>query len=739
MQKHSLLLAGAGVLLPFSASAITVTVPAGTVDNSEVNTVVTQNVYGTTNGSRVLGTQNVMNGGISNASEIYGYQNVNDGGLANDTEVFSYGKQTVGKGGKANDSVVHYYGIMDVYGEADGAKVETYGSMNVKNGGVSKNAEVQGGKMYVLSGGEAYDTQVSSGYQYVSGKDYNAVISGSGEQVVRSGGKAQDTQILTGGRQVVDLGGKAFGTVIDGGTQNISGDAEGTILKSGTQNVLSSAYIENATVEGGKFNVNGGAYVKDLTMLDGATKMYSGTIVDGLTQISGGKLDTYGTTFFNDIQTTGGDVVNYGEMNIFGNASFENLEMKDSVLRVVNNGVFRDITVNNLTGAGTFYLHSNVSEGKSDRLVVENGSGDFAIGMADYSGSDAFPDVVHLVESHDADEKFHLLGGAVDIGAYRYDLVQQGDEWVLNRTPQLSDTSQIAKNTYSAISSIFFTHLDNLNDRMGEVRYTDERGVWVRGFGRKVNLDFEDNTDAKVNVAGTQIGVDADLNQDVFNRWLVGVYGGYSDARQKFDRAGRADADTYSLGVYSTIENQNGYYLDLVGTYFWHKQKITSYLPMGWDVKGDYDVESWNVSAEVGKRWNLQNNWFLEPQLQVSYMNIDDVSYRTNFNTSVDAKRADSVLARAGLMTGKKFEDVLDFPFETFVRFSVLQGFNSETKVKVADYTFNEDISNTMYRIGAGINADVSDKISLHMNLATTWGEKVDIPLEGNFGLRYSF
>lgn len=688
---------GVAALFPLRAGAVTVTVDAGdTVNGGSVQQIVTQNVEGVTNNLTIYGTQNVMLGGVSNNSLIY-----------------TYGQQTVNAGGTASGSTVMQQGVMNVLGAANNTNIRAYGDMTVRSGGTTKLTEINGGRMYVLSGGSSFNTVLNSGTQYVSGTDSDSEVNG-GQQIVRSGGTVTSA-VLKGGVQNIQDGGTAVGTQIYGGQQSVSGTAENSRLFDGMITVNPDGILSSPEISGGVLNVSYDATVENLIMTGGSADVEEDGILSGNTKISD------------------------AEITFHGDTSLSNLELHNAVVRSVPAWGYDRLEIDNLSGNGKFYLTSSVSDAQSDQLVIHNGSGNFGVGLADYSSGTDFPDEIHLVESDSPDENFYLLGGAADIGAYRYDLAKVGDEWVLNRTPYLSDSSQVAKNAYNALSSILYTHTDSLNERLGELHRKDKYGLWMRGFGRKVKLDFRDATDSKVNVAGTQIGFDKDIKQDWFERWLAGVYGGYSDARQKFDRAGRADSDTYSLGLYSTIEAANGVYLDLVGTYFHHKQKVTSYLPMGWAVKGDYDADSWSFSAETGRRWTFDNNWFVEPQLQLSYMLIDDIDYRTNFNTRVQGRNADSFLGRIGVMSGKRFDDVLDFPFEAFVRFSVLEEFKGEAKVLVADYQFDEDVSDTMFRLGVGVSAELSEKFSLHANLATIWGDKISVPVEGNLGLRYSF
>ena len=61
-------------LLPQSAWAITTTIPAGTtVSGGDVNSIVTQQVYGTADNFTVSGTQQIMSGGVSHNSNLYPY------------------------------------------------------------------------------------------------------------------------------------------------------------------------------------------------------------------------------------------------------------------------------------------------------------------------------------------------------------------------------------------------------------------------------------------------------------------------------------------------------------------------------------------------------------------------------------------------------------------------------------------------------------------------------------------
>ena len=665
------------LLWPGFAAAIDQNIPAGqTVSNGTVNSIVTQNVYGTTNGFSVLGTQNVMSGGVANGSNLY-----------------SYSLQNVNSGGKAYDTNIQYYARQNVRGESYNSIVNSYATMSVGSGGVADGTRVNGGTMSVLSGGESRNSVINSGTVRISGRDINSR--------------------LNGGLQEIASSASVSGTEIYGGRQEIKGEVSGSTLFSGRQILMSGGTLSDAVVKGGRLETFSGADLVNLTVDGGTAELEQGVFVSGVTRLNGGLLSAYGDNILPNLQINGGDVK--------------------------LSGGFTRLEINNLAGQGNFYLKSEANISRGDELVVQNGSGSFGIALIDYSSGEDFPADIHLIQSDSADTDFYLLGGAVDVGAFRYNLHHVGNEWLLKKTPIASDTSVIAKNTFIAVSSIFYSHLNSLSNRFGDLRFNRKSGLWIHGLGRNMHLDYDDNTKSRINLEGVQIGFDGKVEQNTVHDWRLGLFAGYSHARQKFDRSGRGDADTKSLGIYTTVTSAGGWYGDFSGTYYRHDQKLTSYLPTGEEVGGSYDLDGWSVMAQTGRRWKFMDFWFAEPQLQLSYMRLENTDYRTNFNTRVRGHYSGATIARAGVMIGRRFDDYLDFPLEAFVNLSVLREFDSRGKVTVAGTDFEEDLTGTFYELGLGVQTEVRDKFSLFAEVNSLWNGRVTVPFDVNFGLKYEF
>lgn len=673
------------------AYAITTTVDAGTtVNGGDVLSIITQNVYGTVKDMTVYGTQNIMSGGN-----------------AHNTIIYTYGQQVVNSGGISENATIMQSGVLKVYGSTLSTMLNSYGSMTVYSGAATQTT-INGGTLYVRSGAAANNTLLNSGKQYVYGTDNSAEING-GTQIVTNSGIANDTIINTNGYQEVDAGSSAVGTYIEGGKQNVYGTVENSVLNSGQQNVFSDAAANNLTVNGGRLTINESATVDTLTLNGGTTNIYGGAVLNG--QIT----------------------VRNSTVNLYSNVAISDLMLDNGIVNVKTSSV--NIPIDTLNGSGIFYLTTTVSENISDVLSVTNGSGSYGIALYDYSPSEEFPNTLTLVNTDNPDQNFYLIGGAADIGAYRYDLVHVGDTWQLQKTPYLNDGSIVAKNTFTAISSVFYSHLHGLGRHFDEIDFTKKTGFWVRGIGREIRLNFQDDTKSHLNVRGTQVGFDIPIKQKLFEEMIAGIYWGYSSSKQKFINSGKANSQTNSIGIYTTAKTQKEYFFSLEGVFYHHRQKIFSQLANGFQVNSKYSMDAWSFSGSFGKRFS-KNGWFVKPQIQAYYMRLPDVFYTTDANTPVDSDNTDSIMGRISIKGGKNFKESHQIPLEAYLRLGILREFNKKSSVSFANYDFVESMTETLYEAGIGLSAEFNEKFSLFADFNTFWGNKTDIPVDVSFGAK---
>ena len=610
----------------------------------------------------------------------------------------------------------------------------------------------------VANGDSASGLQVSSNEPLtVEGSVTNTTVGTYGQMTVRDGGQADTTTVgRRGTLTVTGVGSLATNTILNSSSQlNVTNGAvaDGVIVNSSAKvYVGDQSIVNNATLNGGSLEVLSGGASNGAVINDGYVFVENDGEING-TIVNGGLLDVFAGGKISDLILNGGEIVFEGDATVngttiikpngylylHGDTTFENLQLDNGSIYSVYNDNFKNINVTTLDGNGIIYMNTNVAQDKHDILnVTKGGSGQVGLALTDYSATPVFSQNMKLINGLPA-ENFYLIGGAADVGAFHYDLAKLNDGWYLVKTMQLSDTAVLAKNTYAAIHSVMYAHLQNLNNRLGEIHTNKSGGFWVRGMHRQLDLDFDDASQSDVEVNGVQFGYDYALPQNIFNRWLVGVHGGYSDTTQDFDRSGNGNADTYSFGAYTTMIAENGLYADIAATYYRHKQKLTSYLPHGAQVDSNYDVDGYSLSLEGGKRFDLADGYYLEPQAQVSYIDFDNIKYRTSYNTLIEAVNEGTWLARAGLIMGKRLENKYNMPLDVFVRTDFYTEVDNGHKVTVAGYDIEEDRSENFVRLGAGMNLNTNQGQEIYLGVGTILGGKVQMPIDLSLNARWEF
>ena len=519
--------------------------------------------------------------------------------------------------------------------------------------------------------------------QQVYGTTRNFTVSGN--QQIMSGGKSYNSVIYPYGQQI-ESGGVASGALVRTG---------------GVQSVFSGGKAENTVVE-----------------RNGWLFLFAGGILSGKTSVT------------------------EGVVTFVGSNSIPDMEMRNAVAIVPYSHDFSSLQFDNLSGQGTFGISSSLSEGLSDKILVHSGSGNFGLVIHDYSPEGSTPARYKIIdEDSGAADSFYLVGDAVDVGAFRYGLERDGDDWVLVRTQDVTDSAVIAKNTYSSLASLFYTHLTPVYNHIRSRRNASghDNGLWVKGLGQRVKFAYKDKSRSRIDIYGTEIGYDREVWRQNGHYLSMGVYGGYTSSRQKFDRSGHGDADTQSLGLYSLFNTDDNWFVDMVGTYFWHRQKLRSYTPAGSGVDGKYRTNSWQLSASLGKRVNFDGRWFVEPSVGLNYMHIDAVRYRTNFNTLIEASDAGYLSTRADLIAGKSFVWGDNRFLDAYGRFALIHDIDGKSKVRVADYGFAEDLSSLRYELGAGVSTAWSEDGTAYLETSAQLGSRIKLPWEINFGIQYRF
>ena len=675
------------------------------------------------------GTQQILSGGYGYNARIYrgGTQIANAGGYAYRSNIYDGG--TLKAIGEAHESTIHDGGFLTVADE--GKAIDTTingGVLTVESGATSQNTILSSGVEDVY--GTANGTQINGGEQNVYGLANNSVISTNGSLKVLSGGTAVDTS-LNGGVLTVESGGTSQNTILSSGVENVYGTANGTQINGGEQNVY--GLVTNAVITKGTQNIYGQA--RNTAANGGIITVFSGGETENTT-LNNGTLNLQ-----QNGKLSGTTIASTSLINIIGNNTITDLELDKSLVNMVKTNQYSTLDIENLNGTGLFRMNTNMSSSEADFINIKNGKGEFGLIVNDYSMDNA-PNKYKIIDEGTAvKDNFYLVGGAADVGAYQYKLVQEGNDWYLENTNKPNDTTYMAKNTYSSLSSLFYTHITPVYSRLYEKhgKHKHEGGIWTKGIGRRIKQNFDDGTSSQTDVYGASIGIDHSIIEGKDYQIRLGGYTSYSHSRQEFDQQGKSEGNTQSFGLYSSLTTENQWFLDLLGAYVTHNQSVNSYTPAGDAVIGKYDTYGWQTSLIGGRRFNFENSLYFEPHVALGYMWIKGISYRTNFNTLIEGSDQDNLKMSIGMTGGKTYQITEDATAEIFGKFSIIHDWKSESKVQVVDYLMKEDMSATHYKLGAGVKGNWDDNKSAFFEISTHMGNKVTMPYEITIGYQYEF
>lgn len=76
---------------------------------------------------------------------------------------------------------------------------------------------------------------------------------------------------------------------------------------------------------------------------------------------------------------------------------------------------------------------------------------------------------------------------------------------------------------------------------------------------------------------------------------------------------------------------------------------------------------------------------------------------------------------------------------QPYLKAAVAHEFDQSNKVFVNGNEFNNDLSGTRVKVGAGVAMSVSQNLKLHADLEHSVGKNIKQPLGVNVGLRYDF
>jgi hypothetical protein len=223
----------------------------------------------------------------------------------------------------------------------------------------------------------------------------------------------------------------------------------------------------------------------------------------------------------------------------------------------------------------------------------------------------------------------------------------------------LNDTGALAASVAPGAQSLMASQVGTWRQRMGVIDKISKHslGLWVRLFQNEGSIEPElaaSNFGPGGNFAfdqknsGTEVGVDFAVADEV----SVGLLLAKADGKQDLngDGVGSSKLDGDTVGAYGTWLSPLGFYVD------------ASYRQMSFDarfnsaagtIRGSGDADTFNL--EAGYAWTLQGGLKVEPQVQYTLTQVDNIDTMTGALAQFRAEGGDASTGRLGVMVRKSF------------------------------------------------------------------------------------
>ncbi|EPB2542791.1 outer membrane autotransporter HyxB [Escherichia coli] len=416
--------------------------------------------------------------------------------------------------------------------------------------------------------------------------------------------------------------------------------------------------------------------------------------------------------------------------NVTGSSTVDALAVKDSTVNItkatVNTGTFASQN-------GTLIVDAS-SENTLD--ISGKASGDLSV----YSAGSL--DLINEQTAFISTGKDSTLKatGTTEGGLYQYDLTQgaDGNFYFVKNTHKASNASSVIQAMAAAPANVANLQADTLSARQDAVRLSenDEGGVWIQYFGSKQKHTTAGNASYDLDVNGVMLGGDTRfMTED--GSWLAGV--AMSSAKGDMTTMqSKGDTEGYSFHAYLSRQYNNGIFIDTAAQ-FGHYSNTADVRLMngGGTIKADFNTNGFGAMVKGGYTWKDGNGLFIQPYAKLSALTLEGVDYQLN-GVDVHSDSYNSVLGEAGTRVGYDFA-VGNATVKPYLNLAALNEFSDGNKVRLGDESVNASIDGAAFRVGAGVQADITKNMGAYASLDYTKGDDIENPLQGVVGINVTW
>ena len=145
------------------------------------------------------------------------------------------------------------------------------------------------------------------------------------------------------------------------------------------------------------------------------------------------------------------------------------------------------------------------------------------------------------------------------------------------------------------------------------------------------------------------------------------------------------------------------------------------------------------MSAEYGRKKDLGNDWYIEPQAQLQYAYVTDASYTTSQGTKVSLDSIDSLIGRAGFRLGRDTDEANTVYFKADILHEFLGGQSIRAMDSTGTLSTTYENEGTWYDVGFGFSHRMSEDKYMFLDVEKLFGNDNEDTYQVNIGLNMAF
>lgn len=286
------------------------------------------------------------------------------------------------------------------------------------------------------------------------------------------------------------------------------------------------------------------------------------------------------------------------------------------------------------------------------------------------------------------------------------------------------------------------TTLETLRQRLGDVHQfmkTDEGTTgWAKLSGANWSLKrLPSIRDWDLHWKTVQAGVDRRLHDH-------GLAGGYL-AYAWMDSSGGTPVNlrgtNVELGAYYTHRWDNQAYLDLVGRVGRTESRFSTTDSADRPVKADHIKSTfWGASAEIGKRFDVNTTWSLEPQAQVAYTHFGHFDTESSAGLRSTQKAYSSLITRLGTTLDARFQTESGRPWTVYGKVNYEREWLAKPDIVFnGEHRYKLDFTDHRWIYGVGLESILGKASSWHVSLERSTGHHFEKTWRLDAGIRIPF